>query len=745
MGIKLIPILLMTLLLNFSNSVFASNSKEVIPDLPVKATVSTFNDGTDNYLSLSYKNYPHWHTYWKNPGDAGLPLMYFFEIDGKKVTLEELEWPVPKKYIEEGNMLAFGYEGQYSLFFKLPKKYSNGSFKIKSNWLVCKHICIPGQINFSGNIRNGNIEQLEGATLEVSKSTLLNQLKDLPAKRDFPSNLDIVLAKSVGDKENKLTLYYNLSLEKPGKFNLEKNLLTPYPAGPFTFVREKVFIDSKNNLYAKHTIEWDGEYMEPEIPLPLSGKFKKPYTLKFLYANPENGKVEIIEHDIHTYSLTAATRFEKFTELLKPLEAKSVIKTQVKTEIPKAESETSLFSYLLLAFIGGLILNFMPCVLPVISIKLFSLIKNRNEDRSRVLKHNLSYTLGILSTFSLLALTIILFKGAGEQVGWGFQLQSPTFVLVMIFALFIFSLNLFGLFEFNTPGGSHLGDVKTKDSFFGDFLSGVLATVLSTPCSAPFLGAALTFAFTSSNSIIFLVFLFVGLGLAFPFLVTGFIPSTISFLPKPGMWMEKLKKFLGLTLVLTTLWLMDVYSALIEDSTELMLKLNIALSLCFFAFYLAKHITKSKVIKAISHILYLSLIVNIVMTPIVPSVGDSSSKLLNEKNSKGLAWEKWSEDSMKKYSSTGQLVFIDFTAKWCFTCKVNERLVIDTDKFKNLVEKKNIKLLLADWTKRDVVIGNWLKKNGFVGVPAYFVINKKGELKNLGETITISEIRESLN
>ena len=739
-------LIIFTLLFSFSLSINASSSsEEKIPDIPVMFTTSTLNGSDGNYLVLNYKNHPHWHTYWRNPGDAGLPLKYEFELDGKSITLEELEWPEPQKYIEEGDMLAFGYEKEYSLFFKLPKGTENSHFNVKSNWLVCKNICIPGKGEVSGELKNSAISTIVGNTHEVITSDIDKRFKSLPKTIGFPAHLDLVLAKAPGEEDNKLVLYYNLTNLNGKDIDLKKNILTPFPHEPFNFIRENLFKDKKGNFYAKYSIEWDGEYMDPELPLPKDGKFKTPYELKFLFADPTTGKSNVISKTFHSYSLTASERFEKFTELLTPLDTNSKQGIAKKAEaVQIEESSASLLTYLFLAFIGGLILNFMPCVLPVISIKLFGLIQHRGESKKRILKHNLSYTMGILTTFSLLTLAIVLLKEAGEQVGWGFQLQSPLFVLAMIFVLFVFALNLFGLFEFRTPGGSKLGGLETNDSFFGDFTSGVLATILSTPCSAPFLGTALTFAFTSSNFTILAIFLFVGLGLAFPFLITGFFPATISFLPKPGMWMENLKKFLGLTLLLTTIWLIDVYSSLTDNQAGIMIKLNTALLLCFFAFYLGKKITKSKVWKVIFHALYITLVISIVRTPQGASTA-TGSVLLKEKNAKGLQWEKWSEEKMNAYARDGKRVFIDFTAKWCFTCKVNERLVIETSGFRDLVDEKNVHLLLADWTKRDEVIGSWLRKNGFVGVPAYFVINKDGKLINLGETISIKEISESLN
>jgi thiol:disulfide interchange protein DsbD len=404
------------------------------------------------------------------------------------------------------------------------------------------------------------------------------------------------------------------------------------------------------------------------------------------------------------------------------------------------QSSSSLIYYLALAFIGGLILNIMPCVLPVISLKLFGLVKYKNESRKRILRHNFFYTLGILFTFFLLAATVLIFKSFGSQVGWGFQLQSPHFIAAMIVILFIFALNMFGLFEFHTPGGTHLGNVQTKENFIGDFLGGVLATILSTPCSAPFLGTALTFAFTSNALTIFSIFMMIGFGLAFPFIVTGFFPNLVSFLPRPGQWMNTVKKILGFTLILTVLWLFDVYNALVDGSSHL-LKLNIVLCFIFIGFFIKK---KKHWYRRFSFLVAIAILVNLSTTTIVGSRDDQTS-LIRDKKAHGLNWEVWSYEKMEEHKLNQQVVFLDFTAKWCFTCKVNEKLVLETDKFKLFVQENNLKLLIGDWTKRDEVIGSFLLKQGLVGVPAYFIQKKDGTLVSLGETITLQKIQENLN
>ena len=493
-------------------------------------------------------------------------------------------------------------------------------------------------------------------------------------------------------------------------------------------------------------IDWEGEFEDPPIELPKSGVCKKPWVFKFLIQNPLTGEVNYITKKIHSFSTTGIETKRAYYNTRMPF------KTKKMSEITQADknkgeeiaymvpTSRNFIFYLLFAFIGGFILNFMPCVLPVISIKLFGIIAHSKVDRKKLLKHNLLYSLGVISTFLALALSIVLLKMSGTTVGWGFQLQSPIFVSIMIGALFIFALNLFGLFEFGTPGGRKLGGMELKDNYMGDFLSGVLATILSTPCSAPFLGTALTFAFTSATINIFLIFTMIGLGLSFPFILTAIFPKTISFLPKPGEWMNTFKKFLGLSLLLTAIWLYDVFIHLINDHS-LLIYFNLLLATIFFAIYFKEKITKKKIPNLFMWITLVAMTALFTVefkrdfqTPITVQA-DGVTKIGE------LSWEKWTPQKMKQ---KGRLVFVDFTAKWCFTCKMNEKIVLQTKDFKKLIKEYDLSLIMADWTKHDPIIGNWLKEHGYAGVPAYFVLSPQGKLYPLGEVISISKIRKTL-
>jgi thiol:disulfide interchange protein len=717
----------------------------------VKLSAQTFSYNQKYYLALTLRHHEGWHTYWKNPGDSGLPTKVRFRLNQEELELPALEWPAPRRYIEEGDILVFGHSGDKTLFYEINpqtlQKLQKKDFEIYSNWLMCADICIPGESTLLGRFEGSQWTTTSELPFTLINDILIQRLQRLPKLVTPPIDMDFVLALDP-KREEGLILYVTLPGSSKEDLIERMNLLTPFPLRPLDFRREQLYYDQQGTIYLRTPIDWDGRYQNPPMPLPADGNFATPLKLKFLFANPFNQIIEVIEKEFTSYSLAAGERLEEFHQMLTPISNENQVTEQAVTQIQETQNQEapaqdqSLMMLLLFAFLGGLILNIMPCVLPVISLKLFGLIKHKQESPARLLTHNLSYTLGVLVTFWLLALVVIALKSAGELVGWGFQLQSPSFVAIMCIVIFILALNMFGVFEFKTPGGATLGNVKTQEGYLGDFLSGVLATILSTPCSAPFLGTALTFAFLSSNAMVFLILTAVGLGLAFPFILTGLIPKTIAFLPRPGFWMDHFKKFLGLTLVLTTLWLLDVYQALIIGSIGV-LKLQTLLVLIFFAFYVWNKMSKQLGLNLPLWTFIIFLTVNIFLNiqQASPLVGDSSaSTLLQEKQIGGLPWIAWSEDQMQEMAQNEELVFMDFTAKWCLTCKVNERLVIDTQRFREMMDTYDVKLLLADWTRRDKYIGDWLRSQGMVGVPAYFIQRPDGSLVKLGETITFSSL-----
>ena len=692
---------------------------------PVKMGAVAFQHENESLLAVTFQNEKKWHTYWKNPGDAGLEIKVDFQNNGNPITLEAFPWPAPKRYIEQGDMWAYGYSGKYALFYKLPRSYFGKTLKIHGRWLVCKDICIPGEKVINLNINsNGQAEELKIFPLQ----TLKNIYQNLPQKAQ--ANINLYLTKS-SNEDNQLALHYIIENARFDLIKAETNIITPYLSSPLDFKHEEVYLDQKSKtIYGRIYIDWDGIYEEPVWKLPEDGLFKQKIPAKFLLQYPSNEKPKILEFKFHQFTLTGDKKLSELFKGLQPLGSEKKTETKSKTSSPQG-----ILLYFLFAFLGGLILNLMPCVLPVISLKLFGLIIHSNEKKKQVLKHNLFYTFGVLASFLVLGGVVVLLKSGGEKIGWGFQLQSPLFVLFMLILIFLMALNMFGLFEFITPGGKRLGNQELKRGVSADFINGVLATILSTPCSAPFLGTALTFAFTTSHLNIFLIFTFVGLGLAFPFILTGFFPKIIRFLPKPGLWMDKLKKILAISLILTAVWLLDVFFSLVNYA-DIGIYLSLLLTSIFFIFYLRKFLSKRLIYTILSTILIFVL----AQKTILLTLNDNS---LNSSAQTTKNWTPWSRKQMEQ--AKGSYVFVNFTATWCLTCKVNKKLVLETHAFKELAQKHKITLLEGDWTKRDEKITMFLREHNIVGVPAYFLQKPNGEVISLGETISIGKIKNHLN
>ena len=731
----------------FFSTAFAQRDQDYeVADL-VKMQAGLFSPSGKKKLAVSLKIAKGWHIYWKNPGDAGIPPQFSFLKQGRPIPMEALEWPAPQKYLEgtvalasqgyseQKGIRAFGYKGLTTFFFNFSplaiKEFPGAKVILQGKWLICSDICIPGEDSL-GLTFNHDLTQMQSSFQHdlLSQQDLSKAFAQLPAPMDFPPGLELSFSRS---SSGKLSLHFSLKRDVLHLSHGQDDVLFPFPHERFDFRHEELFQDNEGNVFGRALLDWSGDYERPPVAFPSDGIFHPPLNLSFLFFNSQTEKRDVITVPLTHFILDKKETIEQFYQGLRPFSQEGTGPVE----------QRPLWALLLLAFLGGLILNFMPCVLPVISLKLFSLIKNKGGSRAMLLKHNGAYAAGVLLSFLGLALAVVLFQSSGESVGWGFQLQSPLFVVIMILALFIFALNLFGLFEWAIPGARRLASLPVKEGPWEDFLSGLLATILSTPCSAPFLGTALTFALTSTGEMVFLVFFFIGLGLSAPFLLIAIFPGSLVFLPRPGKWMDDLKKFLGLTLLLTIVWLYDVFLSLVSDHYYVLL-VNLTLTSLFFSFYFYHRMGKNSWSKVFFFLAPVILFVTLLAPDLTSSrkttLGPSSPYF--DLGPGELDWKPWSEKAMEELR--GELVFLDFTAQWCFTCKVNEKLVLETKGFKQLVKDKGVKLLLGDWTQRDPSIARFLKRHGHVGVPVYFIQKRDGRLISLGEMITLREIEQNL-
>jgi len=383
-----------------------------------------------------------------------------------------------------------------------------------------------------------------------------------------------------------------------------------------------------------------------------------------------------------------------------------------------AASQSNVLYFMLLALIGGLILNVMPCVLPVLSIKALSLVSHSSSRREMRLSA-LSYTVGVILSFIILAVVIILLKASGELVGWGFQFQNPPFVIVLTVIIMLFALSLFDVFLIRAPGMNTAVRHGSKGGLSGSFFSGVFAVLLATPCTAPLLGVALGFAFSQPAPVIILLFSSVGLGLALPFLLIGFIPGASRLLPKPGEWMNTFKELMGFLLIFTVAYLLRSLFFLVGGIN--LIRVIFFLVFVSFAAWLYGRFTRPTVSTRIQWAgTILALIVIVGSALWLLRFEDSGYAAEPHGNMQAQTrWEEFSEATLQRYRDAGEPVFLAFTAEWCLTCKTNETTVLHSASIERFFAENKIHLLIGDYTRRDPLISQWLREYKRAGVPLY--------------------------
>lgn len=419
------------------------------------------------------------------------------------------------------------------------------------------------------------------------------------------------------------------------------------------------------------------------------------------------------------------------------------------TETPIEDKEktatSAIIKFLIMAFLGGLILNIMPCVLPVLSIKAMSLVKQSQQDKAQIFKSSMAYTAGIIVSFITMALAIVIIKASGEMVGWGFQFQSAGFVTVLLVMIFVFALSMFDVFIIRAPGMQMATKASSKSGLFGSFASGIFAVLLATPCTAPLLGPALGFAFSQPPTMIFSIFILIGVGLAFPFIILGLWPKAIKAIPKPGEWMNVFKEVMGFLLFATALYLLRSLYFLI-GGLNIINVLAYLIILGFAAWLYGRFAkpyfsTKKQLIYT-----FIALVIAIGGAFLTLNYDVSAESLSMEESHYPRDWEKFTPEKLQEYRDQNIPVFVDFGAEWCLTCKTNEETVLFTDEIEVAFKTKGVKLLRGDNTKKDDVIVEWLGKFKRAGVPLYiFYLPGADEAIMLPELITKKMVLKMLD
>jgi thiol:disulfide interchange protein/DsbC/DsbD-like thiol-disulfide interchange protein len=629
--------------------------------------VSRVSPGATFLAGVHFKLEKGWHVYWQNPGDYGeAPVLKWKEHPAFETG--NFQWPTPEK-IQDGTITSFGYQDEVLLPFSVTVasdfKASVLELEPQIKWLVCKDVCVPGRVNVKLSIPSAPASGTD-LTAPNSENHAMFQavLSHLPKKPPIEWQL-------IG-LETKDEIVLKLKNFKPiaDRFQL-------FPIG-----QDQVDLRIPTQItFTDNHLEFRFKKSERLIH-PLS-----EFNALLLYRNPSGES-------------------ESFT-------------THFDIGPKKAFPSTSIFLPLIFALLGGLLLNLMPCVFPVLSIKAMSVVKMSGEHPREVKKMGWAYTAGILVSFWILVGVLVFLRAGGQHLGWGFQLQSPQFVFVMACVLFAFGLNLLGVFEIS---GRFMGvgdGLASKQGWVGSFFTGVLATLVATPCSAPFMGSAVGFALSQSNFIIFLTFSALGFGLAIPYLLICYVPSIGQLLPRPGAWMDTFKQVMAFLIFGTILWLSWVLSLQIAP-IGLVILFAAFIGIGFAAWWANRF--KNGTWFALAIGLIVIGVATLALSKAKPPVLTSASA--SEEG--GLAWEKFSPEKVAEYQKQGRPVFVDFTAAWCVSCQINEALVFHSDEVKVKLKELNVALLKGDWTNQDPIITQTLAQFGRDGVP-FYLIYPKGE------------------
>ncbi|PYK08896.1 MAG: hypothetical protein DME65_13275 [Verrucomicrobia bacterium] len=641
------------------------------------ADTSAIVPGKSFTVGLLLRMAPRWHTYWAFSGDAGLPTELKWNLpSGWKVG--EIQWPIPLKTIDPGDIETYGYENEVLLMQEItpPQQIASSPVKLsaEANWLVCEKICIPGTA----------ISQLE---LPVSKTSQ-------PANSELFARYRRLLPQSWPE-----TNVASINWSRVGRdlrLKISSETLAKFPALDFFPMPGKDVVVGHPTIESRNNSE-----IIFRIPIESSEKNLSSLPGLIVFSQQPNGE------DRAAWRISAAPT----------LSAAS------------SAPARGIFTFLLFGFLGGIILNLMPCVLPVISLKIFGFIQQAGQSRRKVLRSGLAFTVGIFAWFVGLALLLIVLKGAGRDVTWGgFQFTNPYFVLVLSVVVLVFALNLFGVFEISLPQSLTRGLLSTTErkNDLGSFLQGVFATVLATPCTAPFLGTALGFAFSQSSAVILAMFVAIGTGMSAPYLLLSAQPAWLRFLPKPGPWMLHVKQFMGFLLLATLLFLLYVVGAQrgLEGAIWTSCFLLVVSVVCWMKGVFIVP-TASAMKRSVVFILMLLLLLG----SGIYFIGDkfrSSNVSLADSRLHG-DWQAFTPERLQADLEQGHSVFVDFTAAWCLTCKFNEANVLESAEVRDAFQRHAIVKLKADWTNGDPAITKLLKQFGRPGVPLYVLYPGKNE------------------
>ena len=689
-------------------------SKEVVTEHVAVELVSekaALIPGQENTVAIRMKMDDHWHTYWANPGETGLPTEISWTLP-EGVSAGSIQWPAPQ-WINYFDMVSYAYEGEIFLLVDLDVSsdfQSAGSVTLgaRVDFLVCKEACIPGgaDLELSLPVATEAGPGSHEAEIQATRNELPQVFPEWEMKVvDNGASFGLtVMAPEGRTFEGREVTYFSLdgwvAPSKPRTSLAEGRMLTL--AMPKTEYEPEEGTDRFRGVLVSNPA-WDAEGVFKALQVDLNYSSNDEVTAWLSAAN--------VAGSFDPAGSRANSGFET--------------------------PDRSFVVLILFALVGGLLLNLMPCVFPVLSIKVLGFVQQAGEETSKVKFHGMVFTLGVLISFWVLAGVFLALRAAGQEIGWGFHLQAPGFVAVLASIIFLFGLNLSGVFEIGeslTGAGSEL---QTKSGYSGSFFSGVLATLVATPCTAPFMGTAVGVIATLSAVQSMAIFTALALGVALPYLVLSFFPAFLKMLPRPGAWMETFKKALAFLLYGTVVWLAWVFGGQVGVNGMSALLLGLVfLGIAAWIWGSWGNLTKRKSVRAVAFIAAFPLLVvggglqywaAGFDSPQVASVSDSDTS--------GIQWKPYSPETVNALVAEGKTVYVDFTATWCLTCQVNKAAFGNEDVVQYF-EENDVVALKADWTRRDPVITRELQKHGRSGVPTNIIYRPGKENRLLPEVLT---------
>ena len=640
-------------------------------------------------VGLKLRMADQWHTYWKNPGDSGLPTRIHWELPAGW-TASAIEWPYPR-LLPVGPLMNYGYEDDVVLLAELtpPADAPLGTalVKAKAEWLVCKEICVPekGQLELPLTLSSA------APTVDPRFEAHIARARDmLPV--DLPG---WKFESAIAGRSLVVMLTAPAGAELPSKV---------------TFFPER------------------GDLIEPAAPEKVTRE-AQGLRIEMKLADPPPSNVSSVAGVAVTEGGWPGTDQRRALAVSAPIVAALPAAAGSIASLGGAGGDAGLAGSALaalgFAFLGGLLLNLMPCVFPVLGIKVMGFVRHAHGEARAMRLQGAVFALGVLLSFAVLAGLMLILRAGGAQLGWGFQLQSPVMVTLLACLFFLLALNLSGLFEWGAFAQAMTSEVSARGRYADALLSGVLAALVATPCTAPFMGAAVGFTVTQSTGLALAIFLALGLGMALPVFALSLFPALLKRLPRPGAWMETFKQVLAFPLYATTAWLAWVLGAQSGNDAVLALLLGLVLMALGAWLYGRGTRTGAKLEAAIA--LAIALAGLAVAWP--PRNASGSETALASRSEAG--WEAWSPEKVQELVAQGRPVFVDFTAAWCVTCQVNKRVALHDAEVAKMFEARGVVRLTADWTRQDARITQALASLGRNAVPVYALYSPGEEAPRL--------------